>query len=370
MKKILIVNRFYGYGTTSGGPVFSIRNLLRMQVSHRVSTFSLATDFKQLSGENLVDQNFVFPEVQNNFERTDLSVIAKLKLRYRMLKDNELIYLNSFFDLWFSLSFVVLNLLFRNKTIIVSPRGELMSGALSIKKYRKLIFIYVFRLLGLHRRVSFHFTSNDEFRDALRHFRTISYFILPNVVAEPISDRFQVSSRAVLRVMYLSRITPKKGLMYAIELLSKFPAPILDVYGVIDDFDYYSQCRSLAVDCGVGWAYKGHVDLGSIRFSDYHFSILPTRGENFGHAIYDSLSNGLPVVIGPSTPWFDAVKDSKSSCVLTFDKESDLRTLRSLINFLKRYPEIGFEESLDIAELYYRKNLVCSHQYCRYFEYL
>jgi glycosyltransferase involved in cell wall biosynthesis len=30
---------------------------------------------------------------------------------------------------------------------------------------------------------------------------------------------------------------------------------------------------------------------------------LPSLGENFGHAIYESLLAGVPVVIGNNTPW-------------------------------------------------------------------
>ena len=31
--------------------------------------------------------------------------------------------------------------------------------------------------------------------------------------------------------------------------------------------------------------------------------LLPTRGENFGHAIFDALEVGLPVLISDQTPW-------------------------------------------------------------------
>ncbi|MEN9639278.1 MAG: hypothetical protein RLZZ262_1146, partial [Bacteroidota bacterium] len=35
----------------------------------------------------------------------------------------------------------------------------------------------------------------------------------------------------------------------------------------------------------------------------YDFLYLPTRGENFGHAIAESLNHGVPVVISDRTPW-------------------------------------------------------------------
>jgi len=369
MRKVLIINRFYGYGTSSGGPVFSIRNLLReISTDHKISTFSLSEDFEKTTNISSVNKDFVFPNIENIFEGKGLSFFSKLYKRYNLIKNNDLIYLNSFFDIWFTLSFVLINTLFLNKTLVISPRGELMRGALSIHKHRKLIFIFLFKLLNLNRFITFHFTSNDEFIDALLIFPSISYFILPNMVSKPACRSNQVSSRSSIRVLYLSRITPKKGLLYAIELLSNFPSISLDIYGAIDDFDYYSKCLALSNSTNIICSYKGHMDLSNINFNDYVFSILPTHGENFGHSIYDSLSNGLPVVIGASTPWFKAVSNSKSSCILSFNKDSDLNSLKSLFNFLISNPEKSREESLKISYNSFKLNDIHSRLYSAYFD--
>jgi glycosyltransferase involved in cell wall biosynthesis len=37
----------------------------------------------------------------------------------------------------------------------------------------------------------------------------------------------------------------------------------------------------------------------------YDLFLLPTRGENFGHAIFDALEVGLPVLLSDQTPWRD-----------------------------------------------------------------
>jgi glycosyltransferase involved in cell wall biosynthesis len=34
-----------------------------------------------------------------------------------------------------------------------------------------------------------------------------------------------------------------------------------------------------------------------------HFLVLPTHGENFGHAIFEALAMGRPVIISDETPW-------------------------------------------------------------------
>ena len=35
------------------------------------------------------------------------------------------------------------------------------------------------------------------------------------------------------------------------------------------------------------------------------FLLLPTQGENFGHAIFEAFAAGLPVIISDQTPWKD-----------------------------------------------------------------
>src|SRR5690606_23032086 len=35
----------------------------------------------------------------------------------------------------------------------------------------------------------------------------------------------------------------------------------------------------------------------------YHFFVLPTLGENFGHAIFEALISGKPVLLSDQTPW-------------------------------------------------------------------
>jgi glycosyltransferase involved in cell wall biosynthesis len=38
-------------------------------------------------------------------------------------------------------------------------------------------------------------------------------------------------------------------------------------------------------------------------FSENHFFLLPTAGENFGHVILEALTSGCPVLISDQTPW-------------------------------------------------------------------
>ncbi|MFN7014653.1 MAG: glycosyltransferase, partial [Bacteroidia bacterium] len=52
-------------------------------------------------------------------------------------------------------------------------------------------------------------------------------------------------------------------------------------------------------------SYKGNLKWNEIEscLLNYDFFVLPTLHENFGHAIFESLAAGIPVLISDNTPW-------------------------------------------------------------------
>lgn len=63
--------------------------------------------------------------------------------------------------------------------------------------------------------------------------------------------------------------------------------------------------------------------------ANYDLFILPTRGENFGHAIAESLLAGTPVLIADTTPW-RGLEAAKAGADLPLDdREQWLRFLRT-----------------------------------------
>ena len=78
--------------------------------------------------------------------------------------------------------------------------------------------------------------------------------------------------------------------------------------------------------------------------------MLPTRGENFGHVIFEAISNGLPSMISDKTPW---KSDSKNGLVTIpliekdwanailewtkLDKSTLLKRRKDAINYASNY---------------------------------
>ena len=71
--------------------------------------------------------------------------------------------------------------------------------------------------------------------------------------------------------------------------------------------------------------YKGAINGGKIPelLKTYHFLLMPSEGENFGHPIIESLSAGTPFIISENTPW-KLLKVKKIGCDVSLNKPINL----------------------------------------------
>ncbi len=111
-----------------------------------------------------------------------------------------------------------------------------------------------------------------------------------------------------LRLVYLSRVTPKKNLLTAVGILKLVRTPIrFSVYGPLEDKLYWSKCKKAIeelpphIDVIIHGPITPEVVSGELSKHDLFF--LPTFGENYGHVIMEALAAGLPILISDQTPW-------------------------------------------------------------------
>ncbi|MEL6654443.1 MAG: glycosyltransferase, partial [Bacteroidota bacterium] len=114
--------------------------------------------------------------------------------------------------------------------------------------------------------------------------------------------------KGTARWVLIARIAWVKNLEYLFERLKNFPLPFeLDIFGPMEDPAYWEKCQAILKQCPphIKVTWQGQLPNEEIRerLSQYHFFVLPTHGENFGHAIFESLQMGKPVLISHNTPW-------------------------------------------------------------------
>lgn len=229
------------------------------------------------------------------------------------LTPHDLIMMNGFFDREFTLPALAMRRfgLAPRKPAIVSARGEFGSGALGLKSLRKNMMLTLTRHVGLHRDVWLHATGPAEAADIERGYpHSMGVVVAPNVrVLGPLPPRLERAGQgAELRLAFVGRISRVKNLDYAIRTLRDVRTPLsYDIFGPLQDADYWAECQKLIAElpAHVSVNVKGEVPNEEMTrtLAGYDLLYLPTRGENFGHAILDALEAGSPVLISDQTPF-------------------------------------------------------------------
>ena len=116
-----------------------------------------------------------------------------------------------------------------------------------------------------------------------------------------------------MRAVHIARCVPIKGLDILLDGLKTISAPIsLDVFGSSEDREFAAVCteRAASLPDNVTVRFLGHLDHEQVRetISRYDAFLLPTKGENFGHAIPEALSVSCPVFLPDTTPWTDVLR--------------------------------------------------------------
>ena len=254
----------------------------------------------------------------NIFYTTDFSM-ANLRRQIERVRP-DVVYLNSFFSL---ISVKALLLRKFGLTVkvpfVLAPRGELSPGALSLKPGRKATYSEFALRGGLYAGVYWHASSDLEAREIgaflESHGQKRSTIfsasdIPPAGWSAPAIGNARRPKSGATRFVFVSRISPKKNLLFALEVLRAVSGEVeLNVYGPIDDATYWADCEraSRALPANVSVHYRGAVapaDIATI-LREHDFFLLPTLGENFGYAILEALAQGCPALISNATPWND-----------------------------------------------------------------
>lgn len=228
----------------------------------------------------------------------------------------------------------------RDIKILLAPRGELCKGAFR-KKYKKLPYITVLHLFGLLRNAYFMATSMEE-KEAIQRYlcrgADARIFLVSNIPSIPVVAYTPHRTEGdTTRFIFLSRIHPKKNLLFAIQCLNQVQGKIcFDIYGPMEDATYWNTCQKACEQLpdGIKVEYKGvvsHEDIHGI-FSQYDGFLFPTLSENYGHVIAESLIAGCPVVASDQTPWTDLEEYGAGWAIALSDKAKFVASIQSIVN--------------------------------------
>lgn len=315
---VLVTAGYFAPGWRAGGPVRSISEVLAL-ASDDIETSMLTRD-RDLGCRD------PYPGLSGRWARVGRTNVFYLGVRrpghwrslWRSLRAGrfDLLYVNSVWSTFSILPMVAARLgLLRVGRILVASRGEFGAAALRVHRLRKRIFLAAWRWMLLDRRVLWHATTPVEADDIRR--------VLPGarigVVAvsrgpEPEQAPVEMPATHHAQLVFIGRISPMKNLDLVLAALAFVPVPVrLDIYGPVEDQAYWRRCREhlAGLPGSVVVRYRGELLPDQVRptFSRYDAFVMPTRGENYGNTIAESLSACCPVICSDRTPWTAVLRD-------------------------------------------------------------
>lgn len=314
--KVLVYSAFYLPGYKGGGPIKTIANLVAT-TSNEIA-YDIVTRDRDLGDKTPYTE--VKPNCWTTLEGVNIFYATPnlQGLVYAWIQalrsDYDVVYLNSFFSP--SFSFVPLLLAkIRKKKVILGPRGEFSPGALRLKKSKKRMFIRVFKALFLDRGTIFQASTEFEAQEIKKTIgEKVEIFVAEDIGLYPEQISITPKNADFLKLVFVSRISPKKNLSYALETLKGLRCNVtFDIFGPVEDQEHWAQCVKIidSLPKHVKVNYRGELFPRDVlkALSRYDLFFLPTSGENYGHVIAEALSAGLPVLIADTTPWRNLKKD-------------------------------------------------------------
>lgn len=314
--KVLIICNYYLPGYKAGGGLRTIVHMVERFASEfdfRIITFNHDADDVPFSGVKTNDWNEV-GKAQVFYLSKDAAKLSKLRELISQVNP-QLIYLNSVFSILtvFLLTLRKLKLI-GEVPVILAPEGELSDGALQLKARKKKAFVRFAKSAGLYKNLIWKVTAEPE-KAETEAFKGSGgkIFIAPNMPSRTVFDDYQQDLKpakdvGAAKMIFLSRYMRKKNFKWLVENLNVAVGSLeIDVFGPIEDQAYWEETQNVInnLPANIEVKYKGHIAHENVleTLFKYHFFVLPTLGENFGHVFVEALAAGCPLIISDRTPW-------------------------------------------------------------------
>lgn len=360
MKILHVVSSYskesYGLGTISMG-------LVKAQLELGEDVYIWSSDNK----ENVLWASSNYNIEQNRLEGfpSDLPIVNFSTLEYKRSlfeKSFDIVHQHS---LWTAQSLMTSILRRNGAKTCIAAHGTLSEYALNTSKLKKDIALNLFERNNLKKSNTLHATSEYEIEDFRRLGLKNPIAYIENGIGSQFLDKkgegnlFKIKynlpqNKKIL--LYLSRITPKKGLDMLLksifELNKKFNDWILVIVGN-DEFGYQSVVENMIIEMKLSdRIFIVEPQLGDKKFDAFDasdFFILPSYSEGSPMVVVDALAYGLPVITTKSSSWKD-LNDYECGFWVDIDVNSIKHSLNRMIS-LSDYEINAYSKNA--------RNLVC-----------
>lgn len=212
-----------------------------------------------------------------------------------------------------------------NCKLILSARGMLHPGALSQKSLKKKIFLNFFKLAGWHKAVHWHATDEQELQYIKQqfgeHMQVLVAGNFPNLL--PVTSMPEKNKQELI-MGTVALISPMKNHLAVLQALQKSTDSIQwHIYGPVKDAAYWKECEQVITKLpkNITVVYHGELSPADLTkaMGQFQVFIMPSKSENFGHALLEALSAGKPVITTNTTP-FKYLQEAKAGYTVNINK--------------------------------------------------
>lgn len=195
------------------------------------------------------------------------------------------------------------------KPVVWSPRGALQRWQGSSRLRSKAVWEGVCRLTS-PTHIVLHATSEQEAKESAAKLGGIETVIIANGVEIPETVE-HVDGNGTLRLVYLGRLDPKKGIENLLEACKLLVGRArwqwsLTIAGT-GELHYSETVRARIEALGLtGWVKMVGEVTGESKlrlFENADVVVVPSHTENFGMVVAEALAHGVPVIASKRTPW-------------------------------------------------------------------
>ncbi|WP_107826669.1 XrtY-associated glycosyltransferase XYAG1 [Mucilaginibacter yixingensis] len=340
--KILQINASYKPAFIYGGPTMSVAALSEALLKAGIDTEVYTTtangkgkgDFAP--GAQSVDGVKVhyFKRITGDHSHFSPALLRHL---WQTVKQFDVVHIHAWWNLVSMFSALVA--LLRRVPVVVSPRGTL--SCYTFQHRNSLVKSLFHQLIAqrLLKRTIIHTTAAMEQQNLQTVAAPRGYVIIPNFVALPAEiPNKKTSEDRPLRLLYFSRIDPKKNPDLIIKALPHVSLPCMLTFAGNGDDSYIESLKTLSNTLGVAdrinWIGFRKDDKFEVM-ADHDIMVLPSQDENFANVVIESLSVGTAVIVSKTVGLADYVANKQLGLICDTDELS----LAQQINLLANNPE-------------------------------
>lgn len=361
-KKLLIFYDHFYPSFKAGGPTQSLVNLVReMYEQFDISIVCKPNEMGERQPmQGVVVNQWINWELKASVFYWQYGFAKKDELKKILSSvDPDVIYVNGIYSLYFNLLPLWYGVKYKkeknNLSVILSARGMLHAGALSQKSLKKKLFLKLFRFFKLHEAVKWHATDAKE-ADFIR-FNMGNQIVIkqaanfPNLL--PLTPG-PLKKKGQLVLGTIALISPMKNHLEILKALTSINFSVTwHIFGPVKDIDYWKACLAQIKKLPELIEVKYHGELAphllKQAMTQFQVFIMPSKSENFGHAIVEAMSAGKPVITTTATPFTDL---ENAGCGFAIDPVALQEGLVKSIRFFAEMHQEQYEKSCHGAEKY------------------